>query len=273
MLIKQNFNSIFQLFCKNSSINFCEPDYIYSIYIAEFYNTLSGLFLCLSSILFYYRHIKTFNDDLYLKCKLYNINALLFIVGLGTILFHSQLLYIFQLIDEIPMLLIIMNYLNLLNELWSNIIPTKNFDFNLNFQIKTISIICISGFFNDSLQVFLFQGTMILCSVNYILVTNKLHNKIKEWQSPFESISVRYKFCQLCQLCQLLSNEINYYNKFCFKIAVLSFSLWLIEQLFCEYVQDYYFHAFWHFLSSIGMYYYNYIILLYIKLYLTLNNN
>jgi len=263
-------------FLKKSSINFCELDYIYSIYIAEFYNTLSGIFLCFSSILFYYRHIKTFDEDFslvnnFLLVKTYKlifyINFLLFIVGIGTILFHSQLLYIFQLIDEIPMLLIIINYLNLLEKLYPNYFYFKNL-FIIKFQIITISIICISGFVNDTLQVFLFQGTMILCVINYLVINNKINNSyilVQEVElKPFEGKKT-------CQKIINYVKEIKNYNKFCLKITILSFSLWLIEQLFCEYVQKYYFHAFWHFLSSIGMYYYNYIMLLHIKLHIKLN--
>lgn len=251
--------NLLQFFCKRSSINFCEDDYIYSIYIAEFYNTLSGIFLCLSSILFYYKYIKHFNENLYFKNKLYNINFLLFIVGFGTILFHSHLLYIFQLVDEIPMLLIVMNYLNLLYEL--KLETASYFNFNLAFQIKIISIICISGFINDTLQVLLFQGTMIICSLKYVFVTNKISANYSNKKNIIKNFSINSSVNYINYI-----KDITYYHNICFKIAIFSFSLWLIEQMFCDYVKDYYFHAIWHFLTSIGMYYYNYITLLYIKL-------
>lgn len=148
-----------------------------------------------------------------------------------------------------------MNYLQLLDDLYNKSPSFMDLLFSkiINNQIKLISIICIiciAGFFNNTLQVFLFQGTMILCSIKYIFFVNKINNNIE----ITEIIHIHY------------IKEIKYYHKVCLKIAILSFSLWLLEQLFCDYFQDYYFHAIWHFLTSIAMYYYNYITLLYCKI-------
>ena len=61
-----------------SSINWCEADYQVTPFIAEFGNTITGLFLCISSIIFYYKYEKK------LKCNKYecivHANELLFII-------------------------------------------------------------------------------------------------------------------------------------------------------------------------------------------------
>ena len=89
-----------------SSISWCELDYFKSEYIAEYWNTLTGIFLCASSIYAYFK-----NDGI---ATLYYSNVLLFIVGIGTMMFHATLVYIWQLLDEIPMLLIVIEYINIL---------------------------------------------------------------------------------------------------------------------------------------------------------------
>lgn len=90
-------NKIFEL---KSSIIWCEPKYTTNYYIAEFYNSISGLFFCFFSIYFYYTKSKSFYP-----------NKLLFIIGIGTFLFHSTLLYIFQLVDELSMFFLSLEYI------------------------------------------------------------------------------------------------------------------------------------------------------------------
>ena len=73
-----------------SSIDWCEHNYTRSSFIAEFWNSLTGLALCISSILFYINNKHIYNLHKFHHIK--QANNLLFIVGIGTILFHGTLL-------------------------------------------------------------------------------------------------------------------------------------------------------------------------------------
>lgn len=82
-----------------SNIDWCEKNYVNSIYIAEWYNSLSNIIPLLvmvnSILLSYYYKID----------KIYKIvYFIISIVFIGSFIFHSTLTYIGQLCDEIPML-------------------------------------------------------------------------------------------------------------------------------------------------------------------------
>ena len=120
-----------------STIDWCELNYIESEYIAEYWNSITGGFLIMSGILF-----NKFNKDLILQNNIYiqnnfkTICNLLILVGVGTILFHSTLLYPFQLLDEIPMILLASEYIKILLQL--NIVQTM-FKQNILQYLKIIT--------------------------------------------------------------------------------------------------------------------------------------
>lgn len=194
-----------------SSISWCEyPKYYHSNYIAEYYNTITGFCLIISSIICY----KQFNHY-----KLRKSQCLLFLVGVGTILFHCTLLYIWQLLDEIPMLLIGIEYIKIF-------LPN---DKRVYYFYISIPIIICSYFINTNLQIISFQGSFILL----VLVCLKHLRKVNKKK-----------------------NKTN--NKIGLFILFTSLVVWSIENNFCKYYPDYIqLHALWHILTSIGMYYIN----------------
>ena len=261
----------FRLFTLKSSIEWCEDKYTITNYIAEFWNTLSGFILIASSLFYYYNNKKWINEsDFSMEFKA--IRNLLFIVGCGTILFHGSLLYIFQLLDEIPMLLLASEYiyilLNLKNTRESISLKTYNIILSIlrNLNEYILLIIC-SYFINPKLQVFFFHLTfkvleIILISIFYNLSKslNKLvYHKITNNEMIFmieELNIVQYKIKKYIDLRKKL--------KKCIKIGlffyILSISLWVLEHNFCNYTRTFQLHALWHIFSSIGIYYLNNII-------------
>jgi len=289
-----------------STIDWCELNYIESEYIAEYWNSITGVFLIMSGILF-----NKFNKDLILQNNIYiqdhfkKINILLILVGVGTILFHSTLLYPFQLLDEIPMILLTSEYIKILLRL--NIVQTM-FKQNILQYLKIITeyvpilsvIISLSYFINIYLQVSIFHITLKITEISVLFIlynlslnlnkisyniiyknhnnTNKLHT------SNYESLSVFYnnnsnktsdpKYTHLINV----QNDILEYIKIKKHISTLtnfalyyygiSVTLWSIENLFCNYIHFLQLHSLWHILSSIGIYKLNQIILNY-----TLINN
>ena len=78
---------------KDTTITFCEVPYKDSIYIAEYYNSISGLFYSLVGLYF-------------LNTKLKNISYTLLILGLGTFTLHATQRWYGQWLDEISMLIL-----------------------------------------------------------------------------------------------------------------------------------------------------------------------
>jgi len=86
----------------SSSIDWCESNYKVIYCIAEIMNTLSGLLFILFSLIQYYS-IKRFINK-YFELSLIILN---FIIGIGTIIFHSTLNLFGQYVDELGILLLI----------------------------------------------------------------------------------------------------------------------------------------------------------------------
>jgi len=269
---------------KNATINWCEDDYIYSKYIAELYNSLTGIFLCLSPILFYYNSFKRSNwygygMNLILYNDLKNCFYLIFIVGIGTILFHGTLLYVFQLLDEIPMLLLCFEYYDVLNKLFTvkwyyNI--TKNDNAITLYKYTICFIVITSGYINDGLQVSIFQITIFLSVINLLyklysvhLNTNKIFVNLLQRKKQLQSI-ILYDYRVVNKL-SCLKNTINILNylkkelRFAQKISiltgVLSVVAWQLDNNYCmQFILSG--HSIWHILTSISLYYVNKIIVL-----------
>jgi hypothetical protein len=88
----------------NGEFDWCEPNFEFSHLVAEPINTLSGALFFLPAIAGF-RHHRA--KDLSLSTKL----NLVFItwIGLGTILFHATLRYTAQLLDELPILYVMVS--------------------------------------------------------------------------------------------------------------------------------------------------------------------
>lgn len=80
--------------------NWCEPDYIYTEYIVEFWNTISSAVFI--------------PGCLWLICSTSHLDgrinaSLVVLIGLGSMAFHATLQYWAQLLDELPMLLYVVH--------------------------------------------------------------------------------------------------------------------------------------------------------------------
>lgn len=266
---------------KNSTIKWCEDKNAHSNYIIEWYNTWTGLCLSLSGLLFYYGHINNvFISNFKNTCKILGI------LGVGTWLFHSTLLYIFQLTDEIPMLLLCFEYIKIIYSFKKlyKIHKINEVDIDLLFMHKFIyyysGFIAFVGFIFNTVQILLFQS-LILLLVIYILsdfnVVEKnnifLYKKLLREKNHLEQeLSCHYK---VSPKLTILKNNINYitkendlfnlYKKCIYTTALSSVVVWLIDNLFCNQIKYYNIsfngHAIWHILTSIGLFFTNKIFL------------
>eukprot|EP00397_Hematodinium_sp_SG-2012_P034919 GEMP01037500.1.p1 GENE.GEMP01037500.1~~GEMP01037500.1.p1 ORF type:complete len:259 (+),score=42.44 GEMP01037500.1:173-949(+) len=86
-----------------SSIDFCEPNYVWTPYVAEFWNSLTSLFIAYVGVVAYLmapEYMFTTHSLFLRACY-----GSLVVIGLGSAAFHGTLLREYQAWDEIPMML------------------------------------------------------------------------------------------------------------------------------------------------------------------------
>ena len=283
-----------------STIDWCELNYANSEYIAEYWNTITGVFLIVSGVMFYnLNNDLIMTNNIYIRQNFKYIYNLLILVGIGTMLFHGTLLYPFQLLDEIPMILLASQYIQILLNL--NIVQVmfnRNILFHLDniiFIIPVLSIIIsLSYFINVSLQIITFHVTLKLAEISLVFIlynlsfklnkfsydiiyknhvnNNKQLNKVSLTESNFcdnkndtnnskysHLINVQKDILEYIKIrkniSSLIISALIYYG--------ISVSLWMIENVLCNYTHYLQLHSFWHILSSIGIYKLNLIIVNY----------
>ena len=176
---------LMDIFKLPSSISWCESKYKVVPYIAEFWNTLTGICLIVSGLWFYKN-----NQSWMLVYLKYNPNfsriiGLLVFVGIGTMLFHSTLYYPFQLLDELPMILLSNEYLFLLMSLQTTrqILSKKQLgrlNIVLSYSYTSIPFVIVSYFIHPTLQIISFHITLKISEVCIVLILYKLSNSLNQ---------------------------------------------------------------------------------------------
>jgi hypothetical protein len=291
-----------------STIDWCESNYLLSTYIAEYWNTLTGIFLIASGIVFYKNNSEWIK---YNKTKSFtNICNILVFVGIGTMLFHGTLYYPFQLMDELPMILLSLEYIYLLLSL-----ETTHNAFHINdiinlsniptFIYIMLPVITLSYFINHWLQILTFHITLKLCEVTILVILYKLsrtlnqivYSKIYVNQEyikqqrqlsrqrvmmtstlAYSRNSVGLNLIKESALLHIVQTKIKSYlnlrseMKTRISLGLLfygtSVAIWCIENMFCKYIEPIQLHAIWHILSSVGIYQLNNIL----KIHVDINN-
>lgn len=282
----------------NSSINWCELDYVKSEFIAEYWNTLTGIFLCLSSFYALYNNSRHNIDGLQYS------NILLFFVGIGTMLFHGTLIYFWQLWDEIPMMLIVIEYYRIITREIYLIHHINIFKLNYQLMFYTIPIIILSYYIHPKLQVLTFQGSLV-CFMLLLIYTcyqlNRILNRLfyqmnkfnyietkpikdSNIESETELINLKYRkrrpvvktsnsllnlvdvnnSLEKFKVYSKIRKHLKYHNYQGLSLLILSLVIWNIDNHFCQH--NIQLHAIWHITTSIGMYSCNEILKSYILL-------
>ena len=79
----------------SGDFNWCEPDYIYTPYVTELWNSVTSLSFCVGPAVLW-----SGNHDWEVRLNLLLVAA----IGLGSFVFHATLQYEGQLLDELPMI-------------------------------------------------------------------------------------------------------------------------------------------------------------------------
>lgn len=239
-----------------STVDWCESNYVISTIIAEFWNTVTFFPILFSA--FYWKN--NFPRLFIFDKTFHHIFWYLVLVSIGTAFFHATLLYNFQLLDELPMVLLAAKYIYLLVS-FKKILFISDFYLKItNFLLRTkyslLYLITISYFYSTYLQIGLFHSILKIYELFIFIFIYKINSFLQ---------STNY-------------NNIQHYNLYRQKVkyhsvlGVLCYSLaglfWILENLFCEQLRHFQFHALWHIISSMGIYHLNCIIS-----YLYMTNN
>lgn len=207
---------------RTSAVDWCEPNYTWTFYVAEFLNTVTSLpafFLALNSMYLTYKYG-------YDK-RFYVVNMMVAMVGLGSAAFHGTLLYAGQIMDELPMVYASLSFLYAVLEMEStNKGPVYKYSAPLLLcysALFTAVYLYLPSFFIFFLVGYIF-GILTLvyrCSIIFRKPTTEFHQKL------FIVLSISF-----------------YIGGWLF--------FWIPEILFCDKLQALNFHAWWHVTSTLG---------------------
>ena len=259
-----------------STVDWCEINYNTSDILAEFWNSISGIAIMISAITFRIKYkdlfvdsinnIRNNNNEYITQVNgINNIFILLCITSIGTILFHGTLLFPFQLLDEIPMVLIAIEYLKILinlkifNIAFSSIV-NRFFNKIINICFNSIFYIPIIYFISHTLQILTFHIILKILEVSIVYIIYVYNLYYNEF--VYQYIYTRYSSNQLVlihKLC-LYKNYKEDMKKSLHigkNVYILSITFWVLEKFFCDKLEWIQLHAWWHIFSSVGIFYLN----------------
>ena len=234
-----------------STIDWCETNYQISMYICEFFNTLSSLCILLVAINSYLLH------QHFMTASLKITHILLGVVGIGSVAFHMSLKHTAQMMDELPMLWFVLSIFYDLTCCHRNLFLCDRYYVTSSYNRAVATFIIGYGFISSlliitaatqTLQVFWFHLTFISTGVAVVGIY------LLKWWCSDRHVSTEYT--------QLYSSnawerreQIIIFGLMCGVGAILC---WLLDTHFCEFIQHLPFnpqlHAWWHVLIAISVY-------------------
>ncbi|KAI9291606.1 alkaline phytoceramidase [Neoconidiobolus thromboides FSU 785] len=207
-----------------SSVDWCEPNYVHSPYVAETFNTLSSLAMVLIGELGARMNHSTHWKQ---KCTFHMIT----VIGIGSILFHMTLKYYTQMLDELPMVWTSSMMFNLTIETRFQNCPSW---VSMLIFLYAVSSTLITSIFQGDLQVILFRVCFAITTYTCVVLG---FQKFLETERNTEAGIVFQRG---------------------FWLFLSAFSLWVFENSACSSFlgNGIYptFHGLWHILVSLGIY-------------------
>lgn len=210
----------------SSSIDWCEPNYEWSYYVAEFFNTFSSLLFVVIGLIGYCYH----NPISYLSLAFSWLSIM--IIGIGSTGFHMTLSRSTQMMDELPMI-------------WSM------------FLLLYHSLLI---YFPKGMAKYRNDLILLLCLLNTI--STLIYLLSAEYYFIFVSVYVSITFFTIFFLVRAIQTRNKYLfseqniARQLFKKAILYFLLagifWLVDLFIC--IPWFYGHALWHLFISISVY-------------------
>jgi len=210
---------------RTSALDWCEPNYTWSYYIAEFYNTITSLpafFLALYGIVLTYKYGY---DKRFIV-----VNSMVGLVGLGSAAFHGTLLYTGQIMDELPMVYASLSLLYAVLEM----------DSSDKGPVYKYAAPIILGFCALFTAVYLYVPTFfIFFLLGYIAcILTLVYRCSIIYRNPQTVKSQRVFICLAIGL---------YIGGWLF--------FWIPDIAFCDSIQSLNFHSWWHVTSTFGCFF------------------
>ena len=239
-----------------STIDWCEINYRISVYICEFFNTLSSLCIILVAIGSYVLHRRIMTLSFQIS------HVLLVTVGIGSVAFHMSLKHHAQMMDELPMLWFVLSILYIILRRRSKhlVLLYNTLAALLITCYGILSTVLIITATSQELQVFWFHLTFISTGFVSVLVylcqwwwcsTTNVKTNIYNNKLPNHNILLSPYSCKTL----MLREKTIVTGVSCGLGAILC---WLIDTHFCELMQKLplnpQLHAWWHILIAIGVY-------------------
>jgi len=207
---------------RTSALDWCEPNYTWSYYIAEFFNTITSLpafFLALNGLYLTYKY--GYDKRSYL------VNSMVGLVGLGSAAFHGTLLYTGQILDEIPMVYASLSFLYAVLEMDSTE-KGPVYKYSAPFVISFCALFTAVYMYLPSFFIFFLVGF-----IASVLILAYRCSIIFRNPATIKSQKI------------LIVSAIGFY-------IGGWFLFWIPEILFCDTLQALNFHSWWHVTSSLG---------------------
>lgn len=201
----------------SATIDWCEPNYEWTWYIAELWNTLSSFSMVILGMVMvdlYYRK----GVPRYITVS----HFMLMLMGFGSVYFHGTLSFAGQLVDELTMV-------------WYILFTMPE----MTRQPKTMRILAIAvaaWYTNHAVhlvtqptkQVQFFQRTFISCTILILFKVYILTRSHIEAKNQLEKVSLALSLATI---------------------------VWSIDRFACDELGHLYLHAVWHVLASVALYY------------------
>lgn len=213
-----------------STVDWCETNYQHLSYVAELFNSVSSLAMVLAGVLGILLHRGV------LERRFQVAFAMVSVVGLGSIAFHTTLLFQCQMLDELPMLYLALSIVYILVENR----PERRFGrwFPLALLGHAVLVTSLVAFTRGHLQFYLFHasfGSMELFALGSVYLIHR-RNQDARVRRVFQLGMGSY---------------------------ALAITLWFSDIRFCSTLNESLptlgipnpqFHAWWHVLVSCGFY-------------------
>jgi dihydroceramidase len=216
----------------SSSIEFCEPNYVLSHYIAEAHNTWSSLFIVVFGIIgLLYSNVSN-------EWRNFALYGAMTICGIGSVCLHGTLHWAFQSADELPMLWGNLAFIFSLSQM-NNMKDESSFVTASLFILMGLLQTYLYFTYRHILGVFL-----VMYGLGVVLVLYWLGASVTAAVDKAER-DLRYWL----------------FTRSLFSYVIVGFALWSYEMHHCEHLEPHFlawggasFHILWHFGAALGTY-------------------
>jgi hypothetical protein len=273
-----------------STVDWCEVNYTVVWWIAEFWNTISGVAIVLAGYLFKKCQLENCSIKHVSRINLNKVVSLLYTVGVGTMLFHGTLWYPFQLLDELPMIMISIQYISIFMSLSTfrlnkDVLPYEGVIKNIVLYSRIMMVIISFVYFvHPMLQIVCFHVTLKIfeAALVYIIYYMSINLNAIVYDELNAKHRVDQKKVKKIDFLKALQSDLKRYiiwkktmkthTRLGLIFYAVSICTWVVENMLCNndamgsYIKSFNLHAIWHVLSSIGIYHLSSLVLTHVKI-------